>query len=726
MFPGGWGFACLFALMVAGLLSPSLLFGDVPAFRDTLYFYYPLWDYLAQQPRTDSLLPQWNGLDACGVPIIAEPTSLVFYPLRIFLWLPIGTIGHRIGLFLAIHLFLAYLSSAHCARRLGLSRNAIPIAAIAYSLSGPIFFQIYNPVFLIGAAWLPMCMQQIAGIAMSDRIVSGVMWLAFAWSMMLLGGDPQGAFHAAMLGAGLCVLRLGHTCWTTRGTDRKSLLKSITPVLYIVLAGVFGILLAAVQVVPTFSWLKYTWRSTFFTGQFDFSIGMHHPLTLVFPGVFGSYAGEHTRWIAMSELRMWVPSLHIGTIGLIGLICCLKNFKRSAIHPVLMGWIGMVVFVSFVSSLGDDGFLQPIWIKWIPEYRLFRYPAKWISFTIWGLTLFAGIGIDTLLRELPLVQINRRWVIVNGLRLGCLGILFGLFGYWTIERRGAEIPIDAICGSFQRSEAFVRLMGGILHPMLVISFLLMIFRGRQTLLKVTNLNLYQMVGCLLLLELGFAAYLEIAMISPNRMQEFSNPSLQASDLGNREQIISQNVHQQFGKTHLLQKTRNWMAGMTLEPKELWELRGGTLQDLALVLQKTQGKSFDVVWDIFDREGEPIGSGNWNSLGNFSLELAEKRSGDSDTIFVRVPVFQDGGWKATTSTGTRIEVRAIGLESELTIQTPFPSSIELTYQTPGLMLGWQLSAIAWIIWIGWFACNFTPQFVRRSERSTLALQLLLLR
>ena len=72
------------------------------------------------------------------------------------------------------------------------------MAAIAYTFCGVVLFLHTNAIFLVGAAWLPLA------FAATERLFEHpcfrrIAALAVVWAMMILGGDPQMAYHAVAL-----------------------------------------------------------------------------------------------------------------------------------------------------------------------------------------------------------------------------------------------------------------------------------------------------------------------------------------------------------------------------------------------------------------------------------------------------------------------------------------------------------------------------------------------
>jgi hypothetical protein len=185
-----------------GFVAPAVfLFWDVIAkdrnfaYRDAGHFYYPYYKLIAQE-WSAGRVPLWNPYENGGEPLAAQPTAAVWYPGKLFFLLPypLAFKVYHLG-----HIVLAWWSAFWCARMLGVSRGAAAFAGTTFAFSGFVLFQLYNIVFLVGAAWLPL------GIALMDRIVrkpsTGVtLGLAAVLSMQILGGDPEVAIITLLIG----------------------------------------------------------------------------------------------------------------------------------------------------------------------------------------------------------------------------------------------------------------------------------------------------------------------------------------------------------------------------------------------------------------------------------------------------------------------------------------------------------------------------------------------
>src|SRR4051812_6839996 len=168
----------------------AVLFQDEQfAFRDAVSFYEPLHRDV-QQEWDAGRWPLWDPGQNGGVPLAGNPTAAVFYPGEVlFAILPPAW---------AARLYLVAQTVVACAGMLALLRTwgaswvGAFLAAMAYAFGAPVLFQYCNPIFLVGAAWVPWGFRAIDRLLREGRR-AGLVELAAVLALQVLGGDPEAA-----------------------------------------------------------------------------------------------------------------------------------------------------------------------------------------------------------------------------------------------------------------------------------------------------------------------------------------------------------------------------------------------------------------------------------------------------------------------------------------------------------------------------------------------------
>jgi hypothetical protein len=512
------------------ILAPTVIFAPVLfadrslAFRDTGVFYHPLYEWVETQWHASGL-PLWNPHVNFGVPVVGEASTSIFYPGKLLLVLPID-FAWKFKLYVVGHVFLAAAGAYYAARVLGTTREAAALAAVAYACGGAVLFQHCNVVFLVGAAWLPWAIAA-AEQMLTQHSARAAAGLGVVLALMVLGGDPQMAYHA-----GLAAGAYGAALVWTRRTAENNEAQQRTPIgrallhtgSLLMLAAVTAFVLSAVQTLPAGQAARHSDRASYHAPRniyeaaqviasdkdgvalasqglfrdpepdthagsiYQFSFAPWHLGEYVWPNLFGQYFPQYRRWMMFtpSEPRIWNQSVYLGLLplllGLAGL--------RLRCGSVRMQWLSWCLVLAVLGSFGSYGiswFLrhgcylsgQPHWgvklpgdqvggIYWLavtllPSYAYFRFPAKLLTFAACPLCLLAALGFDRL-RENPTSRL--RWIalgIAGATAAGAVGLLLGRSAF---EQFGQRMAPDAIFGLFDTRGAYRDLLVSLVHALI--------------------------------------------------------------------------------------------------------------------------------------------------------------------------------------------------------------------------------------------------------------------
>jgi hypothetical protein len=190
-------FIVLILVALVGWFFAGVLAGGMFAVRDAAHYYYPLMQHVAHE-WSAGRAPLWNPYQDLGVPLAGSGTAAAFYPGQLVFALPVSfDVAYRV--YVLGHFAMALGAAWLLARHWGASADAATVAAISYAFSGSVLFQYTNVVYLVGAAWLPLAL-----LAADRAIQAQAAWsiaLGAVLAMMVLGGDPQAAYHAGLLAA---------------------------------------------------------------------------------------------------------------------------------------------------------------------------------------------------------------------------------------------------------------------------------------------------------------------------------------------------------------------------------------------------------------------------------------------------------------------------------------------------------------------------------------------
>ncbi|MBC7852904.1 MAG: hypothetical protein IAF94_05670, partial [Pirellulaceae bacterium] len=256
--------------------------------------------------------------------------------------------------------------------------------------------QYSNVVFLVGAAWLPL-----AALAI-DRMLRLRDWryvvmLGACLAMMILGGDPQAAYHALLM-TGIYALVMQRPKLSGFGALYK--LRNdrfLSGMLLTGFAACAGFLLSAIQVLPSSEAAKESERAayrrprsiyeaaayandiqagrlahveqpwqeithgligppdptTHHERAYYFSVGPWRFAELIWPNVSGRMFPTNRRWLSLwpAEGRIWTPTLYMGLLPILLAVAQLR--LRSGDERTR--WLSWLVLLFTLGSLGWYG-----------------------------------------------------------------------------------------------------------------------------------------------------------------------------------------------------------------------------------------------------------------------------------------------------------------------------------------------------------------------------------
>ncbi len=408
-------------------------------YRDAGHFYYPLYFVVADQWASGHW-PLWNPLENAGTPLLANPASAVLYPVRIVIFHHLGlTYATAYKTYILFHAVLCGWGAWLLGRRLRLNHAAAVLAAIGYALAAPVLFQYSNVIFLVGAAWTPF------GLLGTLRLVygqsfSGMLLLATALAMQLLGGDPQAAYTTLLLTLlALAVRRpswavaalataaawatvahgeselaawlLGLTAlvgaatqhWPQRATWRIPRRTVLVPVVAAVLIAAGS---TAAQWIPTTELTARSRRAAERGGHspYGFELPPWRLLEFIWPACFGRQFPENTRWIEAYYARYseWLRqrTVRLQRPELEGLEQVLPieydpendaaKYQEYIWVPSLYGSIVVVLLALAAFSLKATS-AETRWLSWAALLLLVASLGRWAAlyvFMVHGLPFF--------------------------------------------------------------------------------------------------------------------------------------------------------------------------------------------------------------------------------------------------------------------------------------------------------------------------------------------------
>jgi hypothetical protein len=413
---------------------PALLSGSVPCPDDGTIFNTPLRVAAANITLSGSL-PLWNPYIFGGMPLFASAQGGLLFPPNWF-YLLFGP-QTATSLMVVTSYMIAALGAYLYARRAGASVAGSIVTSLAWQWGGFLVGQIGHINVVQTGACLPWVLWALDGYAVTGRRRWGILLAVFV-ALQTFVGHQQTLAYSLLLVAAYAVVN----AYASRET-RALYLQSLA-----LLAA--GVLLAAVQILPTFELLRNSLRADssyeFFT---SFSLPPRMLATLLAPYVAGGGDGRLFRAPYVGAPYYGEMAAYVGALGLM-LAACAVVFRRDTTTKF---WAAAAL-VCFTLALGRYAPLKFYrLIYYVPVLNLFRVPARHLMEAEFALAVLAGRGLTALAAARAEGRSRRRVAAVGA----CVVLL--TFAVVTLGRPGEfKLARQAPVGLMRAPELFVPLL----------------------------------------------------------------------------------------------------------------------------------------------------------------------------------------------------------------------------------------------------------------------------
>ncbi|MGH9967679.1 MAG: YfhO family protein [Pyrinomonadaceae bacterium] len=347
------------------------------ASEDGILFNVPLRVAAANILR-DGHLPLWNPYIFSGMPLHASAQGGLLFPLNwfyLFFDAPTATSLMALSTYM-----LAALGAYLYALRSGSSVSGAVVTSLIWQWCGFLVGQFSHVNIVQTAALLPWLLWAVDGYGVRGDRKWGLV-LAAVVMLQAFTGHQQTLVYSLLLAAAYAVVM-----WRAARPVRNWYLWSL------VLLAV-GMLLAAVQILPTYELMRNSLRSR---ASFDFFTAFSLPpkflLTFFAPYLMGGGDGRLFRvtYFGAPFYGEFIGYVGLGALMLATLAIVLKRDARTKFWAAVM-------IIAFVLALGHYWPLKLYGIiYYLPILNLFRVPARHMMEVDLALAVLAGRGLTAL------------------------------------------------------------------------------------------------------------------------------------------------------------------------------------------------------------------------------------------------------------------------------------------------------------------------------------------
>ncbi|MBM3264247.1 MAG: YfhO family protein [candidate division Zixibacteria bacterium] len=377
-------------IMVALVFDHLVSLGWVLYSGDVWMQYYPakFYTYLLMK---QGHLPLWTPNLSFGYPFFAEAQAGVLYPLHLAL-LPFSPTA-SFTLSVVLRYIIGGLFMFLYVRHLTQNRWAAFLSGLAFSFSGYMIAQVIHENLENALIWLPLTLLFLdKSLCRNNRraligagLCMGISFLAGYFYISLLALTTASVYYVFV-----------HT--NARPPEQPKGSRSFLMRLSggLVLFGCITVGIACVQLLPNYELAQESTRA----GGLDYqtstqvSVPPFHLICFLFPKFFGHPSDPAFYW------GMWKGNFHdlVFYIGILPFLLALAALSIRRDRHTL--FFGILAILSLGLAMGQ---FSPLWYIWnyLPVFSMMRNPARFLSLVIFAGAILAGLGLDTLLKNIP-------------------------------------------------------------------------------------------------------------------------------------------------------------------------------------------------------------------------------------------------------------------------------------------------------------------------------------
>lgn len=375
----------IFALFILGciffwkiILNPGkVVFSEY--FSDIIQYSMPIKTFVHDFWKASGTLPLWNPYTFMGNPSLGNTQYAMFHPYNIvyLLFDPPPIFGY----IFILDLFLIGLFTYFFVKSIGVNKYGALVSAITFMFSGVVLVRVYSGhhINLDILAMIPPSFFLIEMALKKKSYFYGVL-TGIPIALGFLGGNIQVAVYGVVGLTAYFTLRILFLA--------KKSTRDLKLLLILVIAVLFGALLSAVQLLPSFELSTFLSRAQMtYEDATAYSFPPEQSITFFMPEFFGTYL-DYTYW---GGRNFWELCAYTGVLSTV-LTAISMFFVKNEYKTIFT----ILLVFSFLFSLGKNFPMYAIFYKFVPFFDVFRKPTVMLFLTSFSISVLSGFGTEFL------------------------------------------------------------------------------------------------------------------------------------------------------------------------------------------------------------------------------------------------------------------------------------------------------------------------------------------
>jgi hypothetical protein len=425
--------AVLIFVVAAGTLCYPMLAGRFLVGDDQYIAGYGFRLFGAEMFRATGSIPEWNPYLFGGMPYIAAMHGDIFYPTAWLRWvLPVDT---AMNLGFAVHIVLAGITMYALARALGTSWTGALIAGLGYELTG-IVASLVKPGHdgkLFVSALTPLALLALVR-GVRDRRLEGFALLALTVGLCMVSPQYQMAYYM-LVAAALWTLYL-----VFFDPDRPRDRHWGIPLALAAGAVGLGLAIAAIQILPFLAYIPYSPRAAGGpSGGWEYATGFSMPPIEIMTTVLPQFNGVLEHYWGTNFFKS-----HTEYIGPLVVVLAILGSGDPSRRRVVQA-LGIIAVLFLLIAFGGHTPFYRLWYELMPMMKKVRAPGMAFFLVALPTALFAGFGVDRLLRRgVSIRALAVPLGVLGGLALlGAIGVLQAIASGLATEQQMEKVVANA-------------------------------------------------------------------------------------------------------------------------------------------------------------------------------------------------------------------------------------------------------------------------------------------